>query len=150
MCTPVPHFLASAIINEGGSSIPDPIVTAVNKIRAFDKEQKDEANFVKAKTHFQHAVNWIYAVSIDTDNIIRVLVTPSIDPIILEKLKEIHDEWIHSASIITQPSATIPNDTFFQQMETNVVELTPVLEKLNSCAEKPADKKQKGMASMHP
>ena len=42
MCTPVPPFLASALINEGGSSIPDLIVTAANKIRAFNKEHKDE------------------------------------------------------------------------------------------------------------
>ena len=78
------------------------------------------------------------------------LATPSIDPIILEKSKEIHDEWIHSASTITQPYATIHNDTVFKQLATNVVEKTTVLEKLNNFSEIPVDKKQKGMASIHP
>ena len=53
MCTPVPPFLASALINEGGSFIPDLIVTPVKKICTFDKEHKDEANIVKDKTHCQ-------------------------------------------------------------------------------------------------
>ena len=87
MCTPVPPFLASALINEVGSSIPDLIVTAVNKIHALDEEHNDEAKFVKAKTNFQHVVNWLYAASIDADNILPVLATPSIDPIILDKSK---------------------------------------------------------------
>ena len=57
MCNPVPPFLASALINEGGSSIPDLIVTSVNKICAFYEEDKDEAKSVKSETHFQHVVN---------------------------------------------------------------------------------------------
>ena len=92
MCTPVPLFLASALINEGGSSIPDLIVTAVNKIRDFEEEHKDEAKFIKADKHCQYVVNWLYAASINAENILPVLATPSIDPIILKKSKEIHDE----------------------------------------------------------
>ena len=80
MCTPVPPFLAFALINEGGSSIPDLIITAVNKIHSFDKEHKDESNFVKAETYFQHVVNWLYAASIDSDKILPVLSTPPLIP----------------------------------------------------------------------
>lgn len=132
MRTPVPPSLASTLINRGGSSIPNLIFTAVNKIRAFDKEHKDEANFVKANTHYQYLVNWLYALSIDTYIILPVLATPYIDPIILEKSKEIHDEWIHTATTITNPFTTILNNTVFQQLATNVVDQTVVLEKINN------------------
>ena len=82
-----PTFPSPDLINEGGSYIPDLIVTVVNNICAFDEEHKDEAKFVKSETHFQHVVNWIYAASIDADNILPFLVTPSIGTIILEKSK---------------------------------------------------------------
>ena len=42
-----------------------------------------------------------------------------------------------------------PQQFSFQQLATNVVEQTTVLEKFNNCAEKCADEKQKGMASIH-
>ena len=47
-CIPLPPFLASALVNQGGHSIPDLIITAMTSIRAFDESHKDEANFVKA------------------------------------------------------------------------------------------------------
>ena len=96
----------------------------------------------KPRHIFQHVVNWLYAASINADNILPVLSTPYMYPIILEKSKEIHYEWIHSAS-------TIPNDTVFQQLATNVLGQTTVLENINNGAKKRVDEKQKGMASIH-
>ena len=40
-CIPIPPFLATHLIHQGGSSIPDLIITALNTIKAFDKENKD-------------------------------------------------------------------------------------------------------------
>ena len=47
-CIPLPPFLASALIDQGGHSIPDLIITALTSIRVFDDAHKDEADFVKA------------------------------------------------------------------------------------------------------
>jgi len=149
MCCPVPLFLASDLIHQGGTSIPELIVVAVNQIRSYDEEHKDDTNFTKADTHCQNVVNWLRAAMVNS-LIKPVLTTYSIYHIIVEKNNEIHKEWMHPAETPVTPSPNLPNDAAFTQLATNIAEQTTVLKQLNNLTEQKAKDKQKGISSVHP
>ena len=43
-CISVPHFLASALINQGDALVPELIMTAMTTIKAFDEEHNNDAD----------------------------------------------------------------------------------------------------------
>ena len=149
-CTPLPPFLASALIDQGGHSIPALIITALTSIRAFDEAHKDEENFVKVDLVCQQIVYWLFAAARDKDAINAFPATPSIDPIIKSTSKYLHTDNIQSATTITTPSPTIANSEALAQLATNVCEQTAILEKINVTAEMRRSEKAKGITSLHP
>ena len=93
-CIPILPFLATVLINQGGTSIPDLISTDVTKISSFNAEHEEDSDFLSANNHAQPIVNWLWATmkeyfpSLNAD--------PSIDPIIIARSKEIHEAFIHT------------------------------------------------------
>ena len=63
--------MASALIDQGGTSIDDLIVATLTSIKAFDTANKDntDPSFPKADTVCQPIVNWLFAASRDEDAI---------------------------------------------------------------------------------
>ena len=47
-CMPIPPFLATVLINQGGTFIPDRISTAVTKISSFTAEHEEDSDFPSA------------------------------------------------------------------------------------------------------
>jgi len=151
-CIPLPPFMASALIDQGGTSIDDLIVAALTSIKAFDTANEDnpDPNFPKADTVCQPIVNWLFAASRDEDAINPLTATPSIDPIIIECCKDYHSDNIQSSETILNENPNIDNTVALSQIATNVSEQTTVLQKININAEERKNSKMKGITSIHP
>jgi len=134
MCCPFPPFIASALIHQGGTSIPELIVAAVNQIRSYDVEHKDGTNFTKADTHCQHVVNWLNA-AMDDSIIEPVLAAPSIDPISIEKRQQNPQimELLRTHNRHHNPHT--PKQRCFHPTSNNVAEQTTFLQQLNNLTE---------------
>ena len=59
-CMPIPPFLATVFIDQGGTSIPDLIFAAVTKIATFSTKHKDDNAFPSADTHARAIVDWLW------------------------------------------------------------------------------------------
>ena len=93
-CTTIPPLLATILIDQGGTSILDLISTAVTKIFSFTAEQEDDSDFLSANNHAQPIVNWLWATM--KEDLPSLNASPSIDPIIIARSKEIHEHFFHT------------------------------------------------------
>ena len=59
-CMPIPPFLATMLIDQGGTFIPDLIFVAVTKIATFSTKHEDDNAFTSADTHARAIVNWLW------------------------------------------------------------------------------------------
>ena len=59
-CMPVSPFLANVLIDQGGTSIPDLIFTAVANISTFTTKHEDDNAFPCADIHARAIVNWLW------------------------------------------------------------------------------------------
>ena len=147
-CIPVPPFLASALIHQGGASVPELIMTAMTTIKAFDEEHKEDANFPSANTNCQMIVNWLF-LSLKK-KLATMPATPSINVAILAATSKLHDDFILPSKTEDNPDPTIKTSEALSQLAINVSEQTTVLQSLNNIAEENAKKKPKGVDSLHP
>ena len=146
---PLPPFLATVLIDEGGSSIPELILTAAWYVRAFDVEHDADATMPQANTHAQYVVNWLYAAS--TEVFPTVTATPSIEPSVLAKGESIHKEHIQAATLNVNSTPGPPSEAL-NQLATNVNEQTVVLQQMNNLATEHSKEKdtKKGISAIHP
>ena len=56
---PIPPFLAIALIDQGGTSIPNLISIVVAKISSFTPKHEEDNDFPSANNHAQPIVNWL-------------------------------------------------------------------------------------------
>ena len=94
-CMPIPPFLATVLIDQGGTSIPNHISTAVAKISSFTSEHEEDNDFPSANNHAQPIVKWLWATM--KEDFPSLNAAPSINPIIIAMSKEIHKTFIHAA-----------------------------------------------------
>jgi len=151
-CIPLPPFLAAALIDQGGASIPDLITCAITSIRAFDEAHKDDSdvNFFKADTACQNIVYWLFAASQDKNAIDPLAAIPSIDPVIIVNSNAIHGDHIASNETVVNPNSSLDNSEALTQLASNVNEQTTVLQQINISAEERKNEKKKGISSIHP
>ena len=107
-CCPIPPFLATILVNQGGMSIPDLILATMARIRSYDAEHADDEAFEKADTHCQALVHWLFAANDKTVGAISTI--PSIDNVIIAKAKEIHADAILTPEITFTPPDSIANN----------------------------------------
>ena len=147
-CIPLPPFLATHLIHQGGSSIPELIMTAMTTIKAFDEEHKDEADVPSANTNCQLIVNWLFLAH--GKSLATFASIPSIDVAIMSKSAEIHDSAILPTKSSSEANPSVNPSAALSQLAINVGEQTSVLEKINNFAEESAKKKTKGFGNLHP
>ena len=138
--------MASAIIDQGGTSIDDLIVAGLTSIKAFDTANEDntDPSFPKADTVCQPILNWLFAASRDEDAINPLTATPSIDPIIIEFCRDYHTDNIQSSDTILNENPNIDNTVALSQLATNVREQKTVLQKININAEERKKQQDEG------
>ena len=146
---PLPPFLAVMLIDQGGSCIPELILTAARAIRAFDAEHGGEATFPSANTQAQCVVNWLYAANSDTFP--TVTATPSIAPSVLSRAEDTHKAHIHTTAAPTETEVIQPGEAI-NQLANNVNEQTVILQEMNYLATEHSKEKEKkkGISSIHP
>ena len=101
-------------------SIPALIMIAFARICYFDEDHAKNETFPSTDTHCQQVIHWIFAAN--NQEIGSIATIPSIDPAILTKSKEIHDESIHSAATIINPDNAIGGNEAITQLASNVLE----------------------------
>ena len=131
-CMPILPFLATVLIDQGGTSIPDLISTVVSKISSFTVEHEEDNDFPSANNHAQPIVNWLW----DTmkEDFPSLNASPSIDPNIITSSKEIHEAFIH-AVVPPYQEPEVNNTEALSQLATNVIEQTTILQQLNNLTE---------------
>ena len=146
---PIPPLLATVLIDQGGTSIPDLISTAVSKISSFTAEHEEYNDFPSANNHAQPIVNWLWATM--KEDFPSINAAPSIDPIIIARSKEIHEDFIH-AVVPPDREPEVNNTEALSQLATNVSEQTTILQQLNNLSEYRSSKKskKKGVNAIHP
>ena len=88
-CMPIPPFLETVLIGQGGTSIPGLISTSVAKISSFTAEHEDDSDFPSANNHAQLILNWIWATM--KEDFHSLYAASSINPIIIVRSKEIRE-----------------------------------------------------------
>ena len=139
-CMPILPFLATVLIDQGGTSIPDLILTAVAKISSFAAEHKEDNYFPSANNHAQPIVTWLWATMKEYFPSLNAAL--SIDPIIIARSKEIHEAFIHAAAPPDQ-EPEFNNTESLIQLATNVNIQTTILQQLNNLAEDCSSEKSK-------
>ena len=146
---PLPPFMATVLIDQGGSCISELILTAARAIRAFDAEHGEDATFPSANSDAQSVVNWLHAAKADTFP--TVTATPSIAPSVLSRGEEIHKANIQLAAPPTETDVIPPGEAI-NQLANNVNEQTVILQAMNNLATENSKEKErkKGISSIHP
>ena len=139
-CIPTPPFLATVLIYQGRTYIPDLISTTVSKISSFTAEQKEDNDFPSANNHARPIVNWLWATM--KEDFPSLNAAPSIDPIIIARSKDIHEAFIHA--VVPPEREPEANKTkALSQLATNVSKQTTILQQLNNLAEDRISEKSK-------
>ena len=148
-CMPISSFLATVLIDQGGTSIPDLISTVVTKISSFTAEHKEDSDFPSANNHAQPIVNWLW----DTmkEYFPSLNAASSIDLIIITVSKEIHKVFIHNV-VPPDKEPEVNNTEALSQLATNVSKQTTMLQQLKNLAEYHSSEKikKKGFNAIHP
>ena len=99
---PVSPFLANVLIDQGGTSIPDLIFTAVANISTFTTKHEDDNAFPCADIHARAIVNWLWnSMKAEFPSINAA---PSIEPIILSHSVKLHEAFIQ----VPAPANPVP------------------------------------------
>ena len=148
-CMPIPPLLATVLIDQGGTSIPDLISTVVTTISSFTEKHEGDSDFPSANNDAQPILNWLLDTM--TEDSPSLNAATSINPIIITRSKEIHEAFIHTV-VPPDKEPEVNNTEALSQLATNVSEQTTIFQQLNNLAEDRSSKKikKKGVNAIHP
>ena len=99
---PISPFLATVLINQGGTSITDLIFTTVTKIATFTTKHKDNNAFPSSNTHARAIVNCPWSST--NAEFASINAAPSIEPIILSHSVKLYEAFIQ----VPAPANPVP------------------------------------------
>ena len=146
---PVPPFIATSIMPIDGTPIEEIIFSSVTKIKAFDAEHDGDNSFQKARDECKAFIFWLIA-STNPGQISPTPLIPSSDPLIIKTCRSIHDQHIHTPQTSVPVTAPSNQNQALEELSSNILEQTTVLQKMNTLAEEKGADKRKGSSSLHP
>ena len=132
-CILIPPFLATAIIDTGGLSIPELITSSILRIKSYNNEHSKAPGHEPADMHCQLILGWLLIAH--KNQLTAFATVLSIAHQILSLSSTIHLRSIHSHLTTTAPQGIIASSDDLSQVATNIFEQTTLLQSINTSKE---------------